>query len=619
MSIPIGGAASAAGGAGAAKAASSAASSTAPAVGEAANAAGQDAGETIAKDAGYGSGGGVGSAAEAIQGAAGGGTGGTPDVAGLVKASTAPPQLGAGGTSMASNPEDQSGSPMGMDGGGGGLNGKNLAAGAAAVPVASGVAQLMFLMMILNWLKMMFMGALAAIANFINMIIGAVIAVVKGVVGGALAVGGAIASATGGAISAVAGAVTAGVTAATLVAVGVSVVVTGGTGLTAQRDGALYNCSAEVQSAVLVQDAPDEGANAAQTLKNAKTVYSVLSAWGMGDENIAGILGNWSAESGIDPTIVQGIFRPAFATSDEKKAGAADTNNGIGLGQWTFGRNTELRNYATSIGKDWWTVETQLGYMISKDAGVAHVKHMIATPLGSAAEATKYFHDKWEVSADTDISHRVTAAEKWFAQMGSWTKDQSLADSILAQSGSTVDSANTARVANAKASCLTDKTVVNASLKEGGLNLEEATAYMANYKTNGEAALVANFGGGGPGDCGYGKADNCVGFSSYFIMSTTDRKDYVGNNGVDFVGTAAGKLNLKVSSTPSVYSIFSTPVTAPYGHTGVVLGIDGDDLIIGEASCGSAHAGTRAYRQPISGTSQWSFVDITSIMTGEKP
>lgn len=115
-----------------------------------------------------------------------------------------------------------------------------------------------------------------------------------------------------------------------------------------------------------------EGASgdfSAQTEENAKTIYSVLSAWGMSDENIAGILGNWSHESGIDPTSVETIFDEKFTIGPRKQAAEAMNFKmaqvdpsyaacfpaidlmGIGLGQWTNGRNSLLTEYAKSIGK----------------------------------------------------------------------------------------------------------------------------------------------------------------------------------------------------------------------------------------------------------------------------
>src|SRR5690606_39225851 len=97
--------------------------------------------------------------------------------------------------------------------------------------------------------------------------------------------------------------------------------------------------------------------------EQARLVYSVFKEWGMPDEDIAGILGNWDAESGIDPTSVQNFPVRTYMMTSEKQSAAQNTDNGIGLGQWTFGRNSMLRDYAADKGLDWWTLEAQLAFM----------------------------------------------------------------------------------------------------------------------------------------------------------------------------------------------------------------------------------------------------------------
>lgn len=53
------------------------------------------------------------------------------------------------------------------------------------------------------------------------------------------------------------------------------------------------------------------------TLENAKKTYAFFKAYGLADTNIAGILGNWSHESGIDPTGVETIFVEKFIAPAE--------------------------------------------------------------------------------------------------------------------------------------------------------------------------------------------------------------------------------------------------------------------------------------------------------------
>lgn len=539
---------------------------------------------------------------------------------------------GAGGTSEAREPNEHDGTVDKASGSG--LS--RAAAAGAAVPAASTAGQLMFAMMLLNWLKSMFFSALALAVNLLNTIIAVAVTVGKAIFGGAMAAGAAVSSFLGGAVSAATAAVSVAVTGSLVAGIGVASIAAVGMGNeVAQRDGRLFDCSIDVVAAVDSADKDPVDSSPAKTLANAKLVFGVLSAWGMSDENVAGILGNWDAESGIDPTGVETVTGEPFTLGPKKKD--AESKNfdvdqvdpaygakfpgvdllGIGLGQWSNGRNTLLRNYAAGAGQPWSTLETQLGFMISKDSGAPVIKHMISTPIGSAKEAAVYFHHEWEKSADSSMDKREAAANKWFAQMGAWEKNQSLADSILAQSGSTLGDANNNRVSTAQANCKTDNKMRTAGLKEGGLTLEEAQDFMETYKSEGEAVLAEAFGGGGPGDCGYGKADNCVGFSSYFLWKFTSFKEYARGNGIDTAASLAKMTDKETSHTPTPYSVFSMQTDQPEGHTGVILGIQGDQVIIGEASCGTNHAGTRAYARPISEVQDWVFTDVSDLLTDE--
>lgn len=641
MSIPTGGAGGFAKGAGSGAssnagvakagkdAASSAGEKAAPAVGEAVNASGKDAGNNLAQKAGFGSGI-VPAAASAAAGAAAGPAAGV--AAGKAAEALAPAvKMGAGGTSPA-GPGDRGDGPAGKSMSGLGKT----AAATAAVPAAGAASQLAFMMMLLNWMKQMFFGALAMAMNLLNAIFGAALMVGKVLFGGFMAAGAAVSSFLGGVVSAGAAAVSVAVSTVMVVSVSVVSVVTGIAGHNAQREGGLFDCSAEIVAASNSVDQEPEGGSEQATLANAKLIYGVLSAWGMPDENIAGILGNWDMESGIDPTGVETISGERFSLGPLKQA-AEDADFdvtrvapeygarfpgvkllGIGLGQWSNDRNTQLRDYAREEGS-WATLETQLGFMISRDSGAPVIKHMIANPIGSPTAAAKYFHDEWERSADTTMGPREAAATRWFARMGGWTKNQALADSILAQAGATLDQANVNRVNNAKANCQTDTKTARAGLKEGGLDLEEAEALMAVYRSEGESVLASAFGGGGPGDCGFGKADNCVGFSSYFMYKFTSFKQYAPGNGIDTAASIARMNGRETSPTPTPYSVFSMRTSAPEGHTGVVLGIQGDMAIIGEASCGSNHAGTRAFMQPLSEltSGDYVFTDVSDLLTEE--
>ena len=160
---------------------------------------------------------------------------------------------------------------------------------------------------------------------------------------------------------------------------------------------------------------------------HAKAIHKVFSAKGMSNQNIAGILGNWSQESANDPTRLQGVNSDPYKMTEAKKKQAEGFTKGIGLAQWTGDRNTKLREYAEEKNKNWWSPSLQLNYMTDpkgdNPADVAIVKDMIKTPLDSPKAATEHFHDKWERSGAPNMANRIEQAEKWYEKMKSWTSE----------------------------------------------------------------------------------------------------------------------------------------------------------------------------------------------------
>ena len=65
--------------------------------------------------------------------------------------------------------------------------------------------------------------------------------------------------------------------------------------------------------------------------KNAETnafmIYQYLRSQGIPDVNIAGVLGNWTHESGIDPTGVESIYSEPYTIGPKKSAAMANPNS----------------------------------------------------------------------------------------------------------------------------------------------------------------------------------------------------------------------------------------------------------------------------------------------------
>jgi len=138
-------------------------------------------------------------------------------------------------------------------------------------------------------------------------------------------------------------------------------------------------------------------------------------------------------------------------------------------------------------------------------------------------------------------------------------------------------------------------------LVTGGMDLEQAKAFMETYKKEGEGYLGSN-----PyRDCGGGVLANCVAFSVYFINKYTSLKGFkgsrVGHGRAIVDNILLNNKDVIEGKTPEVYSVFSR-YSGESGHTGLVLGIDtaNNKLIIGEASCGAGPSGITAVEKSLS-------------------
>ncbi len=117
----------------------------------------------------------------------------------------------------------------------------------------------------------------------------------------------------------------------------------------------------------------------------------------------AGVMGNIQQESGFNT----GAYNP-----DD-----VDGNPSGGLVQWHAGRFNNLKNYASSIGKDWSDVESQVGYLgqeLSGPYGHVYEKMKDASSVGDAVDT---WVRKFEIPADIpgEINKRTPMAEAFYS------------------------------------------------------------------------------------------------------------------------------------------------------------------------------------------------------------
>lgn len=318
---------------------------------------------------------------------------------------------------------------------------------------------------------------------------------------GLMAAGGRVAGATGGAITPTVGAgITAGGGGAmvTVILVLLGQLFFGGPGVERLDDDQL-RCRDLVGEASGVSSASDIVAGDAEEM--AKRIYGVLSYVGMSDENIAGILGNWTVESGIDPTGVETIFDEPYQIGPKKQAAeSADfkisaidsayasrfpaiNRAGIGLGQWTDvnpgpgGRNTMLREFADKVDGDWYNEEVQLAFMMSDDDPyrVDVFNDMVDNSLGDPRKAAQHFLVKWEGINDHSAGQRAQTASELYAKMGGWDEDAQLGKSVLDMANRSGKAATNKSVQEQLAECLN----LTSSAAGGNGDAAEAFASLA--------------------------------------------------------------------------------------------------------------------------------------------
>jgi len=166
--------------------------------------------------------------------------------------------------------------------------------------------------------------------------------------------------------------------------------------------------------------------------------YFVSQVPGTTKQGVAGILGCWDIESGVEPKRAEGDFmRPPTGAPSKNDPCWDDVNwlsingyqiygdnpyilkRGLGLGQWTdtqgSPRNTNLRNYANQKGKKWYDLSLQLDFMLHGDDPYAiKVAKQILTSHDSVNTVTANFLCNWEGVCGNKLDDRQASANKFY-------------------------------------------------------------------------------------------------------------------------------------------------------------------------------------------------------------
>lgn len=341
---------------------------------------------------------------------------------------------------------------------------------------------------------------------------------------------------------------------------------------------------------------------------NPEKVWNYFIARGLTPVAAAGAMGNMEQESsGFDPWAGEG----GDTTIDKGKLGV-----GFGLIQWTNtenntqGRRYGVMNYLETNGVPLVVTDDQT---IIDQALLLELNWLWDQEQGGM---------KWQeqLNAETTVDGDPS---KPFGEDNTGNGSAMLFHALVERSGDDTEGKQQ-RIDGAKKFLETfgQGGAGECGIGEGGLTADEAQKIMTYYRdVENRDSITSLFTQAGRGDasfflngndpdndprCGAPDADmsgidrdddlmsrlsNCTAFSTYFIAKYTDMNFNANGNGRDKV-TELLAINPEATtgSEPKVFAIFSRQ-SGDFGHTGVILGIDGDKVIIGEAACGSGLAG----------------------------
>lgn len=325
----------------------------------------------------------------------------------------------------------------------------------------------------------------------------------------------------------------------------------------AQYDVAVNDCGNAVAEII---DANAKAVNTdAVTLDNAKKVWSVFHAWGLSNEQIAGMLGNWSVESGIDPTGYEGIFSEHFQGDGQlhRKAYADETawtmslfadydrqgnsinkpfyqlpdgsyKPGRGLGQWTGANAKRLEDGAAANNKNWYDLDYQLAYALATPSptGRRNYWESYKKEQGSVDDYTISFARNWEGNGGDKYAQRQAAARDWLKQMATWQEDTAYSSSVIAMSKTLGAVASDGAVAEQLQSCVKAQNYDNSSAAAAAISFAYETEEESKGN-NGTKLWQTVFQNIFPGDPWYMCCDRTV--ATAIRWSGTDEEFPVGN------------------------------------------------------------------------------------------
>ena len=175
-------------------------------------------------------------------------------------------------------------------------------------------------------------------------------------------------------------------------------------------------------------------------MANEETIWNYFKAKGLSDYGVAGLMGNFFAESGLSPTNLQNSYEKKLNMTDAEYTAAVDNGSykdfvtdkaGYGLAQWTYWSLKEkMLNYAQSVGKSIGDLGMQLDFMYSELIRNQHILKALETAT-SVRQASDVMLLQYERPADQSVSvqeKRAAYGQEYYSRFAAVNEEVNLED-----------------------------------------------------------------------------------------------------------------------------------------------------------------------------------------------
>lgn len=320
--------------------------------------------------------------------------------------------------------------------------------------------------------------------------------------------------------------------------------------------------------------------------ENENTIFSYLVQNGFSNTAAAAIMGNLKAESGaFNPRQLEKITAnadyPGYLAPENFRAyenGSKTYSGGLGLAQWTSaGRVKNLQDFADRLNLPVTSLSVQTRFLVKELLEYGITPELLnSMDLRSATSYVLGNYEKPLDQSDEVVDTRTEYASSYVSYEAGEVKfyDSDISDEIC------ISDEDLEKGYQDEYEQIDIEEIIEL-LQDGGMSLAEAQSIIQQYlRVSPDQYSYYNI------DTGVHNGSNsplynCVAFVRWFVK---EYYDYNLSRGSGDGWAVAGYItNGQPHSVPEVGAVFSWSNNGA-GHTGVVLGINGDTLVIGEAS-----------------------------------